>query len=191
MSDYNRFLSVMPEEQTATSSEQLIELRQFADHEATDEQHHASPLPRRRTFSRHTLTRFCISEIVCCLIALGCLLAIIALLYSFDGQALPRWRYGITLNTIVSLLATVLIFSLTAPVSACLAQLKWLRLHRERQLAEFETIETASRGPLGSLMLLIHGKGGYVARGTSIQSPFNADICVEQFLRLFWRCTHH
>ena len=167
MSGHKKYLSVNPEEQTATSAEQLIELRQFADGEATDQRYHGSPLSRRRTFSRRTLTRFWISEIVCCLIALGCLLAIFALLYSFDGQALPRWRYCITLNTIVSLLATVLIFALTAPVSACLAQLKWLRLHRERQLVEFETIETASRGPLGSFMLLIHGKGGYVAHGPS------------------------
>jgi hypothetical protein len=99
-----------------------------------------------------------LSEIVCCLMALGCLLAIIALLYLFDGQALPRWLCGITLNTIVALLATVLIFSLTVPVSACIAQLKWLRSRQERQLVEFDTIENAARCPQGSFTLLIRGK---------------------------------
>ena len=113
---------------------------------------------------RRTFNRFWIWEILCWLLALGCIAAIVGLLYSSDGQPLPSWRYGITLNAIVSLLATVVVFSLVVPVSSSLGQLKWLRMRRARPLVDFELIEDAGRGPSGSLVLLLHGRGGYEFR---------------------------
>ena len=158
-----RFSSINYPDHGTTSNEELINLQQMPSHSRYQDQNHIPLRPTPRSPLPRILNRFWILEFFCCIFALGCLLAIIALLRSFDGQPIPQWRFGITLNTIVSLLATFLAFSLTVPLSACLSQLKWLRFRRERPLMDFELIESAARGPQGSFMLLISGSGGFVS----------------------------
>lgn len=89
-----------------------------------------------------------------------CLLAIVILLHEYDGELVPAWKYGITLNTIVSLLSSFAGFALMVPITAGLGQLKWLRFQQTRPLNEFDAIEQAGRGPVGSALLLLHGRGG-------------------------------
>lgn len=92
--------------------------------------------------------------------ALACFLAIVGVLFAFDGQLVPAWHWGITLNALVSLLASLATFALMVPVTACLGQLKWLWFRGTRRLTDFELIESAGRGPSGSIRLLLSGRGG-------------------------------
>jgi len=102
-------------------------------------------------------------ELLCVLSTLILLAAIIGILAHYDGASIPHWQYGITLNTLVSVFTTISTFTLLAPVSAAIGQLKWLRLtERSRALDEFCAIHDASRGFRGSLELLSRKKGGYV-----------------------------
>lgn len=97
------------------------------------------------------------------ILSLLVLIAIILLLALFDGQRQPDWKYNITLNTIVSALATIGLFALMVPVTAGLGQLKWNRFRAAaHQLGDFDFIDQASRGPLGCLNLLLTRRGGLV-----------------------------
>ena len=99
-------------------------------------------------------------ETFCGILSLACLIAIAAVLYAFNGRTVPTWHHGITLNTIVSLLASAATFSLFVPVTAGLSQLKWLRFCRKGPLSDFEMLENASRGPAGSIALLLRWRAG-------------------------------
>ncbi|KAK5724003.1 hypothetical protein LTR17_013752 [Elasticomyces elasticus] len=97
------------------------------------------------------------------LFALACFFAIVSTLASYDGHRLPSWPWGISLNTIVSLLASFATFALMVPVTAGLGQVKWLWFRKARSLANFEAIEGARAGPVGSVTLLLRGTGGWLA----------------------------
>lgn len=79
---------------------------------------------------------------------------LVTLLAVFDGRAIFDWK-SITLNTIVSTLSLFLRGLLLYSLSECIGQWKWMLFGRsERSLIDFERIDQASRGPLGSLALL-------------------------------------
>jgi len=49
------------------------------------------------------------------------------------------------------------------PIGAAIGQLKWIWFaQKERPLADFQTFDEASRGPIGSLKLIGRLKGVYV-----------------------------
>lgn len=83
-------------------------------------------------------------------------------LWYYDDKPQAHWQYShVTLNGVVSFLATVARTGLMVPVSAAIGQRKWLRFlpgrgntQRSRQLQDFETFDDASRGSLGSLKLI-------------------------------------
>lgn len=78
---------------------------------------------------------------------------LVALLAVFDGRTVFEWK-SITLNTIVSTLSLVLRGFLLYPIAECVGQWKWILFSRsKRSLMDFERIDAASRGPLGSLCL--------------------------------------
>lgn len=84
-----------------------------------------------------------------------------AILCYFNGRRQTDWQSAtITLNGVVSFLATVARAALMVPVSAAIGQRKWLwfipsskRNGRGRRLRDFETFDDASRGSLGSFRL--------------------------------------
>jgi Protein of unknown function (DUF3176) len=83
-------------------------------------------------------------------------LASIAIILKIYSQ-LPSssWTYTITLNIVLSTLATIMKGSMLLPVGACLSQLKWTWYHREKKpLLHFEIFDAASRGPMGAVSLL-------------------------------------
>jgi hypothetical protein len=82
----------------------------------------------------------------------------------FDGQKLPQWKFGITVNTLVSVLATINIHLLTIIVGAGMGQVKWIWFgRRARPLTDFDMIDEASKGPTGSIALLLRGRGEFPA----------------------------
>lgn len=104
-------------------------------------------------------------------------IAIIVVLNVLNGRPLPDLQYGITPNAILTLLATFGQALLIAPVSSALGQMKWLQALEKRPLDNFETLDKASRGPLGSAFLIAGRTSGYV-----IPPKFRAIACKEEFI---------
>lgn len=76
------------------------------------------------------------------------------LLTVYDGKPVFEWK-GITLNSVVSTLSTASKAALLHAISELISQWKWILFTREsRPLLDFERIDAASRGPLGSLTLM-------------------------------------
>lgn len=85
---------------------------------------------------------------------------IIVLLSVFDNHPVFTWN-GVTLNTIVSILSLAMKSSSAFTLAECTAQWKWVLFSRQkRPLIDFDRIDAATRGPLGSLRILTKMKGG-------------------------------
>lgn len=103
-------------------------------------------------------TGFCGSswalEVVSSVVAVAALVAIIAVLYAYDGKPMPDWPYGITLNALVSLLSTVMKAAMAFPITEALSQLKWSWFNRGNKLSDLSALDAASRGAIGAFMVL-------------------------------------
>ena len=90
----------------------------------------------------------------------GCFIAIAVVLYVFDGKLRPEIGHDINLNTIVSILATGSKSALVFAVGEAIGQLKWLWFQDptkgQSPLVSIQRFDAASRGPIGSLMILVH-----------------------------------
>ncbi|KAF7882674.1 uncharacterized protein EAF02_006037 [Botrytis sinoallii] len=83
-----------------------------------------------------------------------CFIALAALLYAFDGKTIFRW-HGITLNALVSILSTAAKVLVLYSIAESTSQWKWLHFSEQKHfLIDFDKIDAASRGPLGSFKLL-------------------------------------
>ncbi|KAJ5819487.1 hypothetical protein N7474_005078 [Penicillium riverlandense] len=93
--------------------------------------------------------------------SIACFIALCGVLRAYDNKVRPQMAYSLSLNTIVSVLATGCKSSLILAIGEAISQLKWLWFQdtRRRQLFDLQTFDAASRGPLGSLMILIHHRG--------------------------------
>lgn len=92
---------------------------------------------------------------------LGCmlLLALCVVLHSYDGQQVPTlavtFGAAITLNTLTAIMATAIQACLLYPILECLGQLKWRwLLGTEKCLEDLHVFDSASRGPIGSMVLM-------------------------------------
>ena len=92
-------------------------------------------------------------------------LASIGILFGIYGEhPASAWTYTVTLNSVLSTLATVMKGSMLLPVGACLSQLKWTWYHHEkRSLLHFQLFDAASRGPLGAASLLYQIRSWHLA----------------------------
>lgn len=98
------------------------------------------------------------------------ILAVVALyeiLRAYDQQLVPQWNLPrnttITLNTVVSILSTVIRGSLLLPIAECISQLKWSWYSKkQRPLADFAAFDSASRGSWGGAQLLWRLRFWYV-----------------------------
>lgn len=93
-------------------------------------------------------------EILNCLIAVAFLVAIILVLYNFDGKPVPEWPYGITLNALVSVLSTAMKAGMVCIATEALSQLKWSWFNQGNKLSDLALLDAASRGPVGALIAL-------------------------------------
>jgi hypothetical protein len=97
-----------------------------------------------------------------------CMAAVIGVLIYFKDDPLSRWtladKTGITLNAYISILSKMAGAALILPVSEALGQLKWSWFQQNsKQMWDFEIFDNASRGPWGSLLLLMRTKGKALA----------------------------
>ncbi|GKT85721.1 hypothetical protein CT0861_02939 [Colletotrichum tofieldiae] len=91
-------------------------------------------------------------------------ITMVVLLAHFDNKPIFTWQ-GVTLNAIVSILSVAMKAAIAFVISECLAQWKWILFIREdRPLIDFDRIDSATRGPLGSLRILLRTKGAFVVQ---------------------------
>ncbi|KAJ4294215.1 hypothetical protein N0V90_007905 [Kalmusia sp. IMI 367209] len=83
---------------------------------------------------------------------------IIAILVSMNGKPLSEWQLPIQPNSLVAVFSTIAKSSLLYPLAECLGQLKWQYAETTIPLNRMEQVDSASRGPWGSTMLLYHVK---------------------------------
>ncbi|KAH6632986.1 hypothetical protein C7974DRAFT_163104 [Boeremia exigua] len=107
-------------------------------------------------------------ELVSWVFSALCMAAIIGVLIYLQDDKLSNWtldkRTGLTLNAYISVLSKMAGAALILPVSEALGQLKWSWfLQHSKQMWDFEIFDNASRGPWGSLLLLIRTKGRALA----------------------------
>lgn len=112
-------------------------------------------------------------EILSWIFSAMCMGAIIIVLAYFKDDPLSKWssskwslaeKTGLTLNAYISVLSKMAGASLILPVSEALGQLKWSWFQQNsRQMWDFEIFDNASRGPWGSLLLLLRTKGKALA----------------------------
>jgi hypothetical protein len=90
-----------------------------------------------------------------------CFISICAVLFAYDGQLRPTWKLGLSLNAVISILATGCRSSLILVVSEAISQLKWLWVKdgEPKQLLGMQVFDNASRGPLGALTMLFNYSG--------------------------------
>lgn len=92
-----------------------------------------------------------------CSIVLGlvCMGAVLTILIWADGKALADWKSSIQPNSLISIFITIAKGSVLVAVASCVSQAKWAHFVRESQpLMDFQRFDDASRGPIGSLLLL-------------------------------------
>jgi hypothetical protein len=94
-------------------------------------------------------------EIVSCVISIASAMALVLVLMHFRDRPLPNWPLGLTLNTLIAFLATLSRSTFIIPANESVSQSKWLWFREARPLKDFQTFDEASRGPWGSLKLLI------------------------------------
>lgn len=89
-----------------------------------------------------------------------CFVALVITLRVFDGHPLPQLRFGINPGAIIQLLSAIGEFFLEISFGSGLGQLKWLNALQKTPLADFHTIDEASRGAWGSVVLIAKRRGG-------------------------------
>lgn len=108
-------------------------------------------------------------EFVALFISIGSLVSAAVVLSRFDGRRLEEWEFGpgggggylgVSLNTLISLLGVISKASLAFVLSQAISQHKWNWFRtREDKLRAFEKFDQGSRGPWGSLNLLLWSRG--------------------------------
>jgi hypothetical protein len=88
------------------------------------------------------------------------MIIILSVLAHFDGKEIPQWKLGITINAFISILSGFAKSALLLPTAEALGQLKWNWFSKKpRTMMDFEVLDSASRGPWGSFVLLARTKG--------------------------------
>lgn len=98
------------------------------------------------------------SELAAILVAILAFLGLLFLSLTYRiRKKQPDWPNSITLNTIMSILIVLLRAALGYVIAECLGQQKWLSFRqKDRSLIDLDNYDRATRGPVGSLLLLGH-----------------------------------
>ena len=96
-------------------------------------------------------------EIMAMIFSLVCFCAIAILLRVYENKPVPLLPHGLTLNAMVSVLATGSKSALLFSVASNIGQWKWIwyREQKMRKLSDLQVFDDASRGPLGAIQLLL------------------------------------
>ena len=98
-------------------------------------------------------------EIASILLGTICIVVIAVMLLNVNGNEMPQWQLGITVDLVMSLLAGFSKSCLLMPTAEALGQIKWGFGDTSKKAIDIERIDKASRGTWGSLVLLIRDRG--------------------------------
>ncbi|KAE9993002.1 hypothetical protein EG327_006971 [Venturia inaequalis] len=115
---------------------------------------------RVRNWFTHWFVEWWLLEIVSWLFSAACMMVIAVVLSRYDGKPLPKWSIDISMNAFISIFSGFAKSALLLPTAEALGQLKWDWFRKgERSMLDFEVMDGASRGALGSAVLLAKNKG--------------------------------
>jgi hypothetical protein len=83
---------------------------------------------------------------------------IVVLLSKFQNKPVSHWHSEVSITAMVASLAQVAQSALMAPVASCIGQLKWHWLQKGHRTYDVDIYDDASRGPAGSLWILLTTK---------------------------------
>ena len=102
------------------------------------------------------------TELVWCLLGIILLMALVMVLSTFNDKPLPDLPLGLTLNTIVAILATAIRAVTVFLIGQGISQAKWNQfVGVHKPLLNLHVFDEASRGPWGSLIMVVRTKGRY------------------------------
>lgn len=119
-----------------------------------------TPIDPAKTQTANHEGHFWLSEIIALVICVAAFASAICILALYQGESITRWKSDtISLNTVLSVLATISRASLAFVVSGCIAQGKWNWFGKVKdQLIHFDRLDDASKGLYGSFRLLWSAK---------------------------------
>ncbi|KAJ5722956.1 hypothetical protein N7488_000991 [Penicillium malachiteum] len=130
---------------------------------------------KKPTHTPTNLERFCLDtwgfEILAWTFSVLCFVAICILLKVYESKVRPQLAYHLSLNAVISILATGCKSSLYLVVGEAVCQLKWLHFRgpRQQKLSSIQEFDNASRGPLGSICIILsHRAQSLVCLGATI-----------------------
>lgn len=111
---------------------------------------------RQRAHSRwsHRATDWWLWELCSLLCSVISLVAIVLVLRLHEGRPLPQWPFSITINSLVSVFATIFSATISVPVAEGISQAKWQWFQQYHTLEDIEVYDRASRGPWGAVKML-------------------------------------
>ncbi|KAJ0347682.1 hypothetical protein COL154_010795 [Colletotrichum chrysophilum] len=118
--------------------------------------------------------------------AVAALTTMAILLGKFNNRPVFN-QMGVTLNAIISVLSVAVKAAVAFVLSECMAQWKWILYAREdRLMIDFDRLDGAARGPLGSLRVLSRTKGASIAQFGAVLTivALALDPFAQQLLRL-------
>ncbi|KAL2211302.1 hypothetical protein CC79DRAFT_194693 [Sarocladium strictum] len=117
--------------------------------------------------SKQTLLQYVTAwatELIWCLLSVILLMGLVMVLSTFDNRPLPKLPLGLTLNTIVAILATASRAVTVFLIGQGISQMKWNQyVGTERPLINLHVFDEASRGPWGSLQMVFRSRGNFLA----------------------------
>ncbi|KAH6636796.1 hypothetical protein F5144DRAFT_601512 [Chaetomium tenue] len=118
--------------------------------------------------------------------SLACMAAIVAILVTTMDRPASEWNFYFSISATLALLAMTAKSTAAIGVGACISQYKWLYFKRApRKLTDLDLLEEASRGPLGSLILLARRPMGLASIGAIVTLLALAlDVFVQQMVQL-------
>ncbi|QDS77233.1 hypothetical protein FKW77_003088 [Venturia effusa] len=127
-----------------------------ASEDATDTQRKTNTVAEPQFHQSKTLhAKGWLWEVLSLLTACVSLAGFMSLLMRYDGKPSPHWKFGMSLNTAVSLMSTMFRINILVPIAAGISQMGWIWLARPGgRLDDVVRFDDASRGPWGCLVLL-------------------------------------
>lgn len=117
-----------------------------------------------RSNFRDVIVDWWIYEVAACAVSFAAFFSIVGVLKHYEGRSQPEWPWSITINSVISWCTTVMEACLLVSVTACISQATWAHFRAKPQtLVDIDVHDSASRGPMGSLRLLLTFKAKYIA----------------------------
>ncbi|KAK3386569.1 hypothetical protein B0H63DRAFT_520659 [Podospora didyma] len=146
----------------------------------SDESNKPTQRYRASPHSHHRQWTTWILEIGALCLSIAAAVSAALVLSSYNGKPREEWRFFTSINTVISILGVISKVNLAFAVSSALAQQKWIWFRaQEDDLRVFEKFDDSTRGPWGSLTLLLWSRarnlatlGAFVILTTLLVDPF-------------------